>query len=55
MDFVKSGKGIVGIHAAADNFYQWPEAQEMMGNKFTAHPWRPAAPWRSRSTSPIIR
>jgi type 1 glutamine amidotransferase/HEAT repeat protein len=39
MDFVKSGKGIVGIHAAADNFYQWPEGQEMMGNKFTAHPW----------------
>ncbi len=39
MDFIKSGKGIVGIHAAADNFYQWPEAQEMMGNKFTAHPW----------------
>jgi len=39
MDFVKSGKGLVGIHAAADNFYQFPEAQEMMGNKFTAHPW----------------
>ena len=39
MDFIKSGKGIVGIHAAADNFYQFPEAQEMMGNKFTAHPW----------------
>lgn len=39
MDFVKNGKGIVGIHAAADNFYQWPEAQQMMGNKFTAHPW----------------
>jgi type 1 glutamine amidotransferase len=39
MDFVKSGKGIIGIHAAADNFYQFPEAQEMMGNKFTAHPW----------------
>jgi type 1 glutamine amidotransferase len=39
MDFVKSGKGLVGIHAAADNFYQWPEAQEMMGNKFTGHPW----------------
>lgn len=39
MDFVQSGKGLVGIHAAADNFYQFPEAQEMMGNKFTAHPW----------------
>lgn len=39
MDFVTSGKGIVGIHAASDNFYQWPEGMEMMGNKFTAHPW----------------
>jgi len=39
MDFVRSGKGLVGIHAAADNFYQWPEGMEMMGNKFTAHPW----------------
>jgi type 1 glutamine amidotransferase len=39
MDFVKSGKGLVGIHAAADNFYQWPEGQQMMGNKFTGHPW----------------
>ena len=39
MDFAKSGKGIVGVHAATDNFYQWPEAQEMMGGKFTGHPW----------------
>ena len=39
MDFIKGGKGIVGIHAATDNFYDWPEAQEMMGGKFTGHPW----------------
>jgi uncharacterized protein len=39
MDFIKNGKGIVGIHAACDNFYEWPEGAEMMGNKFTAHPW----------------
>jgi type 1 glutamine amidotransferase len=39
MDFVKGGKGIIGIHAATDNFNQWPEAQEMMGGKFTGHPW----------------
>lgn len=39
MDFVKSGKGIVGIHAACDNFYEWPEGAEMMGSRFTAHPW----------------
>ncbi len=39
MEFVKGGKGIVGIHAATDNFYDWPEAAEMMGGQFTAHPW----------------
>lgn len=45
MDFVKSGKGLVGIHAAADNFYQWPEGMEMMGNKFTGHPWGAGGTW----------
>jgi len=43
MDFVKGGKGIIGIHAATDNFreapYEWPEGMEMMGGKFTGHPW----------------
>ena len=47
MDFVKSGKGIIGIHAATDNFYawpekeirEWPEGMEMMGGKFSGHPW----------------
>ena len=39
LDFVKSGKGLVGIHAACDNFYEWPEGAEMMGSRFTAHPW----------------
>ncbi len=45
MDFVKGGKGLIGIHAAADNFYQWPEGQEMMGNKFTGHPWGAGGTW----------
>ena len=39
MSFIKGGKGIVGIHAATDNFYDWPEAAQMMGGKFTGHPW----------------
>src|SRR4030042_3510658 len=39
LDFVKSGEGIVGVHAATDNFKQWPEGEEMMGGKFTGHPW----------------
>jgi type 1 glutamine amidotransferase len=39
MDFIKGGKGIIGIHAATDNFYKWPEAAGMMGGQFTGHPW----------------
>ena len=39
LDFVRSGKGIVGIHAATDCFYKWPEFGEMMGGYFDGHPW----------------
>ena len=39
LDFVRGGKGIVGIHAATDNFYKWPEAAAMMGGLFAGHPW----------------
>ena len=52
MDFVKSGKGLVGIHAAADNFYAWPEALSMMGNKFTGHPWGSGGTWAFKLDEP---
>jgi type 1 glutamine amidotransferase len=39
LDFVASGKGVVGIHAASDNFPNWPEGQELMGGLFHGHPW----------------
>jgi len=52
MDFVKSGKGLVGIHAAVDNFYKWPEAMEMMGNKFTGHPWGGGGTWAIKIDEP---
>lgn len=39
MDFVKGGKGFVGIHAATDTFYDWAEYGEMMGGYFISHPW----------------
>ena len=39
LDFVKSGKGVVGIHAATDCFYDWPEYGEMMCGYFDGHPW----------------
>ncbi|MFV1995665.1 MAG: ThuA domain-containing protein [Verrucomicrobiales bacterium] len=45
MDFVKSGKGIVGIHAASDSFYQWEEASSMIGGQFNGHPWTQNGNW----------
>ncbi|GAA5483415.1 ThuA domain-containing protein [Haloferula sargassicola] len=39
MAFVKGGKGFVGIHAATDTFYNWPEYGEMMNGYFDGHPW----------------
>jgi type 1 glutamine amidotransferase len=39
LDFVKSGKGFVGVHSATDTFYKWPEYGEMIGGYFDRHPW----------------
>jgi type 1 glutamine amidotransferase len=40
MSFIKDeGKGFVGIHAALDTFYKWPEYGEMLGGYFDGHPW----------------
>jgi uncharacterized protein len=41
MSFIKDdGKGFVGIHAALDTNYTWPEYGEMIGGWFDEHPWR---------------
>ena len=40
LDFVRvKGKGLIGIHAALDNFPGWPEGQQLMGGVFAGHPW----------------
>ncbi len=39
LDFVRDGKGFVGIHNATDAFYQWPDYGEMLGGYFAGHPW----------------
>lgn len=33
------GKGFVGVHAALDTNYRWPEYGEMIGGWFDEHPW----------------
>jgi type 1 glutamine amidotransferase len=36
--FVRSGKGIVGIHSATDTEYDWPWYNQLIGAYFLAHP-----------------
>jgi len=52
MDFLKGGKGLVGIHAAADNFKNWPEGKALMGNVFTGHPWGSGGTWAIKLDEP---
>lgn len=37
-DFLKSGKGFMGIHAATDTEYDWPWYNELVGAYFASHP-----------------
>jgi len=39
LDFVRSGKGFVGIHSATDTFYEWPDYGALVGAYFDGHPW----------------
>jgi type 1 glutamine amidotransferase len=48
LDFLAAGKGVAGIHAASDNFDNWPEALAMMGGIFNGHPWNAGGTWAFR-------
>jgi type 1 glutamine amidotransferase len=37
LEYVRSGKGIVGLHAATAAFQNWPEYGEMMGGFYGSH------------------
>ena len=39
MRFLKSGRGFVGIHAATDTCFEWPEYGAMINGFFDGHPW----------------
>ena len=50
--FVRSGKGLIGIHAASDNFYQWPDGAKMVGALFNGHPWGGGGTWAFKIDEP---
>ena len=43
--FVENGGGLIGIHAASDNFYEWETGVSMMGGQFNGHPWGGGGNW----------
>ena len=52
LDLVRSGKGLVGIHAATDSFYDWPEAAALLGGLFDGHPWGAGGTWAFKLDEP---
>jgi len=52
IEFVKSGRGLCVIHAGADNFYDAPDAAEMVGGLFYGHPWGGGGTWAFKLEDP---
>ena len=52
LDFVKGGKGLIGIHSATDNFYDAPAAAQMIGGTFNGHPWGGGGTWAFKNEEP---
>lgn len=52
IDFVKSGGGLIGIHAASDACKGHKEAAKMIGGVFRCHPWRPQGTWAFQLETP---
>lgn len=46
LEFVKSGKGVAGIHSATDTYKHWKSYNDMMGGAFISHPWHTEVPIR---------
>jgi uncharacterized protein len=39
LNFVRSGRGFLGVHSATDTFYTWPDYLDLVGGYFNGHPW----------------
>lgn len=52
LDFVSGGKGLIGIHAASDNFGRHPECRAMVGGEFGGHPWNAGGTWAFKLDDP---
>lgn len=44
VDFVASGKGLIGTHSATDTYRGWKDYNKLMGGAFVSHPWHTKVP-----------
>lgn len=53
MEFIEErGGGLIGIHAAADSFYDFPEGCAALGGQFNGHPWLAHGTWAVKLDEP---
>ena len=52
LDFVAEGNGLIGFHAASDNFGRHPEARALVGGQFNGHPWGAGGTWAFKLDDP---
>lgn len=52
LNYVNSGGGVIGIHAAIDTFKNWPEGAKVIGATFGNHPWHPTGTWAVKLEEP---
>ncbi len=52
LDFVADGKGLAGIHAASDNFGDFPKCRALIGGQFGGHPWGAGGTWAFKLDDP---
>jgi uncharacterized protein len=53
LEFVRAGKGFVGVHSATDTCYSWPEYGDLVGGYFETHPWAQPAGIRVEDLSHV--
>lgn len=52
IDFIIGGKGLIGIHAASDNFNRHPQCLAIVGGTFAGHPWGAGGKWAFKLDDP---
>ena len=53
LEFLKSGKGLIGIHSAADACKVWKPGADVIGGVFKSHPWTSGGTWAFKVESPL--